>query len=159
MKNLLFFLCCIIYSSVLNAQQLEVISSGGDNFVNSQGSISFSIGEIVIETIAHGDLCLTQGFCQSNLLITAIGNPISIDYQLLVYPNPVTDFVCLKIGSNDLSNFKYALFDVNGKILIIKQIVSNETIIPFGFLSPSTYFLKIIDNKTEIKTFKIIKSN
>jgi hypothetical protein len=159
MKTLKVLVFCLFHFAFLNAQQLEVINSGGGYLENGEGSITFSIGEVVIETIAHGELCFTQGFCQANVTVTAIGEIPSLDYELLAYPNPTKNFVILKTNKDNLTHLKYLLYDFNGRLLTQKDIVSNETKIPFQFLIPSTYLLKIIDKEVEVKTFKIIKSN
>ncbi len=159
MKAYRILLICLFTTTLLNAQQLEVINAGGDYLKNNQGSITFSIGEVVIETFAHGNLCLTQGFCQSNVTVTAIHEIPDLEYELLAYPNPTKDFVTLKIKKDNLKNLRYLLYDPNGRLLKSEQIISNQTSIPFNFLIPATYYLKIIEKNTEIKTFKIIKSN
>ena len=159
MKTSIVLVFCLFHFAFLNAQQLEVINSGGGYHENSEGSISFSIGEVVIETIAHGELCFTQGFCQANITVTSIGEITGLEYELLAYPNPTKNFVVLKINKEKLMHLKYLLYDFNGRLLAQKDIVSNETKIPFQFLIPSTYLLKIIDKQVEVKTFKIIKSN
>lgn len=158
MKTLKIFLICIFYSNILNAQQLEIVNSGGGFFEKTEGSITFSIGEVLIETYTHGELCFTQGFCQANIKVTAVEEITGLEYELLAYPNPTKNFIILKIVRNKFSNLKYFLFDVNGKLLESKDIISTETNIPFHFLMPSVYFLKIIENQVVVKTFKIIKT-
>ncbi len=158
MNTLKILTICLFFSPLLNAQQLEVVNSGGGYHENSEGSITFSIGEVVIETMAHGDLCFTQGFCQAYVTITAINELQNLDYELLVYPNPTKNYVILKITRDKLADLKYLLFDLHGRLLKTEQIRSNETTIPFSFYMPSTYYLKIIDGQKEVKIFKIIKS-
>ncbi len=156
MKTTKIFIFCILQFSISNAQQLEVINSRGGFHENNQGSLTFSIGEVVIETISQGELYyLTQGFCQANLMIIPI--PPGLDYEVLAYPKPAKDFVILKINNNDLSNLSYLLYDIDGRLLISNQITSNESSIPFSSLVPAIYSLKIIDNQIEVKSFKIIK--
>ncbi|MBU1012335.1 MAG: T9SS type A sorting domain-containing protein [Bacteroidetes bacterium] len=159
MKNIAVFLFCISFYSLINAQQLEVISTGGGYSENGQGSISFSIGEVIIQTIAHGDLCLTQGFCQTNITITAISEIKGLDYELMAYPNPTKNYVILKIGIENLRKLKFILYDANGRLILMKEIISDETQIPFNFLIPANYYLKIFDELKELKTFKIVKTN
>lgn len=159
MKTFKVLIFCLFHFTFLNAQQLEVINAGGGYHENTEGSITFSIGEVIIETLADGNLVLTQGFNQANVTVTAIGEIPGLDYELLAYPNPTKNFVILKIGRAKLTNLKYYLYDLNGKMIDMKVIKSNETTIPFHFLVPSTYFLKIVDNQMEVKIFKIIKSN
>ena len=157
MKIFKVLLFSIVQCTILNAQQLEVINVGGDYFENNQGSITFSIGEVVIETIEYGELCFTQGFCQSYITITAINDFVEVDYQILAYPNPTTDYIILNINRDKLNGLKYFLYDMKGEILGMKEIDSNETMIPFHLFKPSTYFVKIFDKRLEVKTFKIIK--
>jgi hypothetical protein len=46
----------------LSAQ--EVISTQGDSYINGNGSIDFTIGEVIIDTGTDGSIFLTQGFHQ-----------------------------------------------------------------------------------------------
>ncbi len=159
MKPVSIIIVLFLLGINLRAQQLEVVNSGGGCHENNEGSITFSIGEIVIETLTHGDCCLTQGFCQANITVTAINKIQDLDYELSVYPNPTKDFVILKVNKDHLNDFKYLLFDMNGRLIKMEQIVDKETVIPFNFLIPSIYYLKIINQQSEQKTFKIVKSN
>jgi hypothetical protein len=64
----------------------------------------------------------------------------------------------LKVENYDKENLSYKLFDANGKLLDNKKVTGNETTISMANLFPAVYFLKVIDNQKEIKTFKIIKN-
>ena len=44
---------------------LEAISSGGDNYSNSAGSLSFTEGETAAGPVTNGNLMLCQGFQQT----------------------------------------------------------------------------------------------
>jgi hypothetical protein len=76
----------------------------------------------------------------------------------MAYPNPVSDFLTLKIQRDKLEGLYYKLMDINGKILEVKVIEKNETIITLQEYLPNTYFLLIVYNNQEIKSFKIIKN-
>ena len=159
MKINLILTFVIFTINVLNAQQLEVINTAGGFYQTSKGSITFSVGEVMTETFTSKDCCFTQGFCQSNITITAIHNQPKLGYELIAYPNPVKNYVILRIDKQNLNGLKYLLFDLNGRVIDQKSIIANQTQIPFQFLIPSTYLLKVIDEKQELKVFKIIKSN
>ena len=47
---------------------------------------------------------------------------------------------------------------MNGKLIESKKVENNETSIVMSNLVPATYFLKVIQDNKEIKTFKIIKN-
>jgi hypothetical protein len=75
-----------------------------------------------------------------------------------VYPNPTSNFVILQIGNYKVSDLSYQLFDLKGRQIESKNINGTETSIDLDKLIPATYFLKVIENNKEIKTFKIIKN-
>ncbi len=156
MKPLGIILLCVFTYSISQAQQLQIINTGGGHLTNNQGSLSFSIGEVITETVAQ-DQILTQGFFQTNITVTAVNEISQLAYELLAYPNPTKDYVILKISKEKLNNLNYFLYDKFGRLLASEQITTNQTQIPFNFLSPSTYYLKIIDEQIEVMTFKIIK--
>jgi hypothetical protein len=64
----------------------------------------------------------------------------------------------LKVENFDKENLSFQLIDINGKPLENKKITGNETSIVMSSLVPSTYFLRIIDDNKEVRTFKIVKN-
>jgi hypothetical protein len=67
-----------------NAQ--EVLCSGGDSHKTDKLEVSWTLGELSIESLNKSNLILTQGMQQSMLEVTVVGGEEEID--LLVYPNP-----------------------------------------------------------------------
>ena len=63
-----------------------------------------------------------------------------------------------EIKNYTVNNLSYQLYDISGKLLENRKIAGSETTISMEILETATYLLKIYDNKTEIKTFKIIKN-
>jgi len=52
----------------------------------------------------------------------------------------------------------YQLYDISGKLLESNAIVANSTTIKMEQLATGNYFLKVIQNNKEVKTFKIMKN-
>ena len=144
-----------IWSLTLIAQQQEVISSAGSFFENSSGSISFTIGECISSSLSSTSIILTQGFQQSKLNIVGIPNNKFLDYEIMAFPNPVKEFVTLKIEKPQ--GFTYKLYSMNGTIIENKIIVSTDSEINFNELPPSVYILRVFQNNEGVKSFKIIK--
>ena len=63
----------------------ELVSTAGSYGETSSGSLSWTIGEPVIETITNGTNTLTQGFQQSKLTVTAINELKVSGIELSVY--------------------------------------------------------------------------
>lgn len=156
MRKALFAAFIFIYG-IMHAQE-TVPASGGDAASNG-GTVSFTIGQVfyVIESGATG--YVTQGVQQPYEISVVTGLESSTGIHLIcqTYPNPVSEFVMLKIGDYNLENLIYQLYDINGKLLASKKITENETTISMNGLAAATYFLKLLNSNNEVKTFKIIK--
>jgi len=141
----------------LHAQQ--AIPAAGGNGSGSGGTVSFTAGQVAYTTISGSNGSAMQGvqLPYEILVVTGIEPANGISLQCVVYPNPTTDFLTLRVGNYDLSNLSFQLFDANGKILETKKISDNETIIRLEIFPIAFYFLNVMDNGIQIKSFKIIK--
>ena len=66
------------------AQDLDQNVSGtaGAYSENANGSLSWTIGETVVETVSDGTTTLTQGFQQGNLSVTLLLNETETGYKV-----------------------------------------------------------------------------
>ena len=141
----------------------EVVSTAGSYGETTSGSLSWTVGEPVIETITDGTNTLTQGFQQSKLTVTAISDLKVPGIELSVYPNPTSSFLSIEIKSDKQRNFMLNLFDLSGKLILQKKMTGNKQTIKMQNYKPGTYILKILqgkDNSTDAKfcvSYKIIK--
>lgn len=156
MKKLYILTSLLAISNLTNAQtNQELVATSGDHFTNGNIQLSWSIGEVVIETVSNSTNTLTQGFHQTNLSIVGIEN-FTLNLEMDVYPNPTQDILTIKI--QNYLNTKYELYDLNGKLLSQNQINGELTNVNMKNLSTGNYLLKISEILTkETKTFKIIK--
>ncbi len=140
---------------LLNVNAQEIISTSGDYFENTNASISWTIGESMIETYSNGTNVLTQGFQQTRLTSSSIFELEDTGISVNIAPNPTTDFIHLYI--DNFKDINYQLYDFNGKLIRQADVNSIETMISFSNLSYAAYFLKIMKGTKIIKTFQIIK--
>jgi hypothetical protein len=172
----LFVLFLLFGNRTIEAQW--IVSASGIHAGNDAVQLSWTIGEVVTATISDGNNILTQGMHQSKLTVTAIEEIVGSGLNISVYPNPAADYVHLKIilpsqgnAGNIWKDFSFQLYNLNGQVLMYKQIEDQETVIRLDSYPSSTYFLRVIDNEdhhaksngTEekplnvVKTYKIIK--
>jgi hypothetical protein len=78
---------------------------------------------------------------------------------MIVYPNPTTSLVNLKIDNFNLANLSYQLFDGIGRLITDKKITEDETQIQLENYPSAIYLLNVNQENKTIKTFKIIKTN
>ena len=154
---LLMLVLCIGFNKV-QAQQATLASGG--NATGSGGSTSYSIGQIDYITATGSIGSVGQGLQQPFEISTLSGEEFTqIKLQMLVYPNPTTSYVNLKIENYDFQDLMYQLFDINAREISNQKITNIETQIPLENLSSAIYFLKVSENSKIIKTFRILKNN
>ena len=137
--------------------QQATTASGGDAS-GSGGSVAYSVGQIVYTTHTGSNGSVAQGVQQPYEISITLGlAEAGILLNLFAYPNPTTNYLTLQIDNYD-NGLSYQLFDISGKLLETNGIVANSTTIKMEQLATATYFLKVIQNNKEIKTFKIIKN-
>ncbi len=152
---LCFFICGAIH---VNAQSGTVVSGGEATGTN--GKVSYSVGQTDYKAVAGNDGVVTQGVQQPYEIVTITGiKQTGIQLTASVYPNPTVNFVTLSFADKDLKNTEYSLFDSKGKIISSQAVNSQQTNISMSGLATGTYFIKVLTNKTESKTFKIIKNS
>lgn len=128
------------------------------------GSVNYTIGQVVYSTHSTTNMNVTEGVQQPYEISETIGIEDK-DLTLLsisAFPNPTANFLKLKIddsATSSLKEMKYELFDINGKL--IKQEIIQEGIktflIDMSNCTSSTYLLRILNENKSIKEFKIIK--
>ncbi len=157
MKNLLFF---IVFLSMLKMEGQtivrETLANGGDIYKNAQaGELSWTLGEISVETFSADTLKLTQGFQQIYLTIVPVFTQTNSNFK--IYPNPANQFVFIENISPLVSN--YQLTDALGKVLATGKIEADKVQLDVGQLNFGTYFINIFDkNQSVVSIHKIIKS-
>ena len=151
LKNTLLFFS-LLTSVCVSAQ--EVVSTQGDSYTNSSGSIDFTLGEVVINTGTDGSNDLTQGFHQTNWNFVSIEDHVP-SYEAIIFPNPTSEI--LTIRTSTFENVTYALYDAQGKLVIQDKLSSVQTPIQVSQLAPGAYSLILNNDAQNLKTFQLIK--
>ena len=157
-KLLIAFLFSVSIT-VLQAQEANLAS--GNNISGSGGSVSYAVGQVFYTSNSGSTGSVANGVQQpfEISVVTQIVKAKNITLECSVYPNPTTDFVMLKVdASTTLGNLNYQIYDIIGKLLQSQKIETNESQISMKNYVSGNYFLKITDENSEIKNFKITKN-
>jgi hypothetical protein len=159
-KSGLIIIIAVLGFNIAALQGQESIGTAGGNVTGSGGSVSYTIGQVAFSILSGTNGSVVQGVQQPYEIsvLTAVENTEEITLNCIVYPNPTRNTIKLSIESPDFDNMCYRLFDINGILIQDMKVESEETEISMHNLVPSIYFLKVIKNKKELKTFKIIKN-
>ncbi len=148
----------VLVTAGLNAQ--EATTNAGGDFSGGGGSLSYSVGQLVIDTYQGDDGSLAQGVQQPFEISITVGieEAKGIELSFSAFPNPTKQFLTLKVDNFDLSNLSYYLYNMNGVLLKSQKIAGKETSISMMNNVRGNYILKIISSNTEAKIFTIIKN-
>jgi hypothetical protein len=156
--KLAVLLTCVISVAVIQAQE-AVLSTGGEAS-GSGGSVSYSVGQMAYITHTGTNGSVSEGVQQAYEIshVSSIEEANEIELVTSVYPNPTSDCITLKVKDYDIYNLSYQLYNINGELVKSQSVYSKNTIVDMNQLTPSNYFLRLIQNNIEVKTFKIIKN-
>ncbi|MFN8286744.1 MAG: T9SS type A sorting domain-containing protein [Chitinophagales bacterium] len=105
----------------VSAQTLSpsVIASTGGFSSNSNGSLSYTVGEMtMVQTFSAGNNILTQGFQQPNDVVIGLLEINSGEYgNLVVYPNPAVDNFSYGFELPAAGKVYFRVFDQLGQIV------------------------------------------
>ena len=154
MKKQIFLFATFFAAFTATAQ--EAVSSQGETYSNANGSIDFTVGEVIINTGSNGTNDLTQGFHQTNWNFLGVED-FAPDYQATIFPNPTQDV--LNIKTSVFENVTYTLYDAQGKLVLQNILSAEQTPIQVSQLAPGAYSLTLNNETQNLKTFKLVKSH
>lgn len=155
-SSVIIFLEIVLFHGFTQAQQ--VLASSGAFGQSTVGSISYTLGEGAISTQTNGNTTLTQGFQQTQIVVTAVSEATVSGFSIALFPNPTHDFITLKIEKGETRDLEYILFDAQGKILLKQKLTGAEVQVPFTQFNPGSYAISIRRQGREMQIFKVIKT-
>ena len=142
-----------------------MISSYGQNSINTTGgninsngiNLSYSVGQLKINTIGSNSSTLSLDFIQGVQYAFSIYDCSRLaSIELSVYPNPSSKIVYIK--TIDEPNLKLVIFDISGR-LIYEQVLESSTTVDVENYSNGTYIFAFYGFCGLIKSFKVLKNN
>ena len=153
-KLFLFFIILGFFQGKAQEIQSSLLSTSGDYYTNESYSISWSIGEIAIETFTQTNNILTQGFQQTKLTTTGIKDNTVAESQISLYPNPVTDLLFVSFDTEKTSYYILEIFDLIGSRKIQQRVknYSERIEIKVSDLESGMYLLHLKSAENEYPT-------
>ncbi|MBN2519353.1 MAG: T9SS type A sorting domain-containing protein [Bacteroidales bacterium] len=162
MEKLLTFLIIILLNSWLIKSQeksQEIVASSGAYEKNSNLSVSWTLGDLAVNTESNSNIIIIQGFQQGDYVITLIGELNNPDFEVNFFPNPSKGILNLKFESCNDVTITLKLADIDGKVLKIQnfnEIIGNSLILDLSAYKNGIYLLELINDKSS-RTYKIVK--
>ena len=160
--TLLFFAICFS-TSIFGQVQLTptVISSGGGFGENDNLSISWTLGEVAVNTLTGDQMILTQGFQQPFAVAVGLEQE-EANRGISVYPNPVGDELQIQFDIEKRKGVILEIQDVSGRVItrVQNEQVNSGDIIYLNTSSfkPGVYVLSILaPDRQERQVFSVLK--
>ncbi len=117
--------------------------------------LTYTLGELSVETYQAGNVFLTQGFHQPSFLITNITNKKLVLAEVSVYPNPATEFIKIRC---EFLGYNFRLVDMAGKTISEGKLDKFETEIKLNDISEGVFFIEIFSVMAPYRnTYKVVK--
>ena len=163
-QKILFTIVFIVSIVGRSQAQNAIVPTGGEASSNA-GSVSYTIGQIAVQQSNDQDISISEGVQQPyEIQSVGVDNYPNIVLDAKVYPNPTSDRLILTIGSSVGANnysplpLRATLHNTNGQHIRTMDVTIPQTDIDMTALSAGTYYLRVTDGQTTLKTFKVVKT-
>lgn len=149
-----------IASGLTGVHAQQAITASGGEASGSEGTVSYSVGQVVYTTNIGANGSVAQGVEHPYEIsvVTGLKEASGINLICSAYPNSTKGFLILKIEGNLQPQYLASLYDLSGKLLKSIEVEANETSFDLSNLVIARYLLKVIQGNREVKIFKIIKN-
>jgi len=153
-----FFLLFIASSLFSQTTSPDVIITSGEVIESEEGSISWTIGENLIETVSESDLNLLQGYQEVEDMPLPIEEVFTIDDFILVFPTQTESIVNVVFNEKLNVPFKAYLLDISGKRCADYEFDLQYNQIDLSEYSYGMYLLNITNEEGQlIQEFKLFR--
>ena len=157
MKKAVVFIFSLWVMAMQNTNAQSAIVPIGGDMEGSGVTVSYTIGQIAVQSYGEGSTRISEGVQQPYEIQTiGIDNYPGVILNAMVYPNPTFGNVQLTMNNVQFEG-EVKVFDTNGKLLFAKKIEGITTEIPMSDLATGTYFVNVVSEKQILKTFKVVK--
>lgn len=160
----LFLSVFLLLTIIVRGQSLspQVFASAGNYFDNGTFSLSWTLGEPIIETFTTVNIILTQGFQQPYLTPVGIGTLSREDSYVKIYPNPTYNIVRVDLRYGKSGQLELQLINGLGQLIRSDQLnveknQQNNYYFDISDLAAGVYHLHLFDKDGIVSTHKVQK--
>ena len=156
MKKICLLTAAIALFSLQMSAQSSIVATGGEATGNG-GSVSFSVGQIAVQSNGDGTTTISEGVQQPyEISVVGVDDYPTITLNATVYPNPTLGNLQLTMNNLQLKG-EVRVYDTNGKYLFMKKIENETTFFDLSDYAPGIYYLNVYSGKQMLKSFKVVK--
>lgn len=154
--NKLIFCSSFLFCSTLMAQERSVASGGEAS--GTGGTVSYTIGLPDFQTYSGSNGTISEGVQQAYELLSLNVNDWNKDFQVVFYPNPVTDYLVIEVPETD-AELTYNILSHSGQLVKSGNLSEIKTSIEVRSFVSEGYFIEIRKNNQLVRHYQFIKVN
>ncbi|WNJ19199.1 T9SS type A sorting domain-containing protein [Pontibacter sp. G13] len=146
----------------------EVVASGGAYREFGDYSLSYTIGQLVTETLSNSNLAgqqvdFSQGFQQGALIMTSTEHALVSLVRFEAYPNPTPDKIFIELNSDKAVVVELVVMDLAGRQVPISRqkfrfVGTEKRQLDLTNLADGVYIVAFLDENRElVRSVKIEK--
>jgi len=157
MKTKSLLILSILLCATIQIQAQNNTVSAGADAEGSNGSISYSIGQVVYTSATGINGSINQGVQQpyDYDVITGIEHT---EIELALYPNPTLGQINLTIADSRTQEYSLSLFDATGRLLMQTSKLNELNSFSMESYAAGAYTLSVFKNEELVKSFRIIRN-
>jgi hypothetical protein len=155
MKNYLAFVASVLCLNLYS--QSNTVSAGGDA-EGDNGSISYSIGQVVYTSAQGSNGNINQGV-QQPYDIGVVTGIDEVGINLSVFPNPTSGLLTLTVADDDASLLSYQLFDAAGRMIETRNKLNSTNTISLDGYATGVYTLSVSRENKQVKSFRVVRNH
>lgn len=163
MKKLLLFLIVLPLSYLAQEVAVESINCTGGSMFQSNGSLSFTVGELVVLSFEDDDGNTLNGGFPSGAVSVSTVSVAENDNKIMtvnVYPNPTSELITVEVIDPRTDAFQIEIFDHSGRLISVSNYsaLTSKIGINCSDWTKGSYILNIKSkNQENIGVYQIIK--
>jgi hypothetical protein len=164
MKKFFLYLSIAFFGLATQAQSLspQVIATAGSYFDNGSVSLSWTLGEPVIETYTSANTILTQGFHQPELLPVGIATVLPNNTYMNIYPNPTFHNITLDVKYFNNATITIDIINNLGQVVGTQNFQATKEqltsqILNMSHLASGMYQIRVTEKGQLLNNYKINK--
>jgi len=157
MKTISLLILSFAFCASIQLQAQNNSVSAGADAEGSNGSISYSIGQVVYTSASGINGSINQGVQQpyDYDVITGIEHT---EIELALYPNPTLGQVNLTIADSRTQEYSLSLFDATGRLIMQNSQLNGMNSFSMESHAAGAYTLSVYKKDELIKSFRIIRN-
>ena len=158
----LFTLLCGTFFLLIGPHSLSAqagLGAAGAHVATESFNFSYSVGQVFNYAIKQSDYYVSQGIQHPKLMVLSDTPPVGeAAVQMHVYPNPVAHELHIRLDHAEITGCVLQLLNMKGQVLTERFVESKEYILPMGAYHAGHYMLRLHQEESAPRTFKIIKT-